>query len=91
MSEKWKLKQSRDNWKQKAIERGNQARAHRKEIVRIKSERDQFKQKAEMTMIELEQQSHQMPHRGPSKRNLSILRCCYFWWLELDFEPSLGY
>jgi hypothetical protein len=46
MSEKWKLTQSREEWKQKAIERGDEARELRKEIARIKAERDQFKKEA---------------------------------------------
>lgn len=43
MSERWKLKQSRDQWKQKAIERGATARAQRKEITRLRAERDRLK------------------------------------------------
>jgi len=88
MSEKWKLEQSRDNWKQKAIKRGKQARAHRKEIARIKSERDQFKQKAEITMIELEQHSHQMPHRGPSKKELVYFTLLLFLVARIGFRAT---
>jgi hypothetical protein len=42
MSERWKLKQSRDRWKQKAIERGATARAQRKTITRLRAECDRF-------------------------------------------------
>ena len=53
MSEKWKLTQSRDEWKQKAIKRGEEARELRKEIARIKEERDQFKEEAKTTKAKL--------------------------------------
>jgi hypothetical protein len=43
MSERWKLKQSRDRWKQKAIERGATARAQRRTITRLRVECDRFK------------------------------------------------
>ena len=46
MSEKWKLTQSRDGWKEKAIVRGKSERALRKEIRRIKADRDRFKKAA---------------------------------------------
>lgn len=46
MSDKWKLKQSKENWKNKAITRGAEIRDARKEISRFKKERDAWKQKA---------------------------------------------
>jgi len=62
MSEKWKLIHSRNNWKQKAIERGKKERACRKEIRRIKAERDRFKHKAEESKAELDRQRTQVRH-----------------------------
>ena len=56
MSEQWKLKQSRNKWKQKAIERGEKGRAQRKEIQRIRAEPDYFKQTTQAVKAELEQQ-----------------------------------
>lgn len=46
MSDKWKLEQSKENWKNKAITRGVEVRAARKEISRLKKERNEWKQKA---------------------------------------------
>jgi uncharacterized protein YlxW (UPF0749 family) len=53
MSEKWKLTKSREEWKQKAIERGDEARELRKEIARIKAERDQFKKEVKEAKAKL--------------------------------------
>ena len=53
MSEKWKLTQSRDEWKEKAIKRGEEARELRKEVARIKAERDQFKKEVKEANAQL--------------------------------------
>jgi hypothetical protein len=44
MSQLSKVKHSRDQWKQKAKERGDQDRYLRKQLARVKAERDQAKQ-----------------------------------------------
>ena len=42
MSQIWKLKQSRNEWKRKAVERAVQNRYLRKELARVKRERDRL-------------------------------------------------
>ena len=44
MSQLAKVKHSRNQWKRKAKERGDQDRYLRKQLVRVKAERDQAKQ-----------------------------------------------
>ena len=56
MSTKSKLRLSRGNWKQKAIQRGSTARYQRKENFRIKKERDKYKKKAKEAKIRLEKE-----------------------------------
>lgn len=46
MSHVSKLRNSRDTWKQKAVDRGNTMRYQRKELRRLKRERDQYKRQA---------------------------------------------
>ena len=58
MSEKWKLTQSRDGWKEKAIVRGKSERALRKEIRRIKADRDRFKKAAKKANAKLKAIGH---------------------------------
>jgi len=57
MSERSKLLQSRNNWKQKAIDRGKSERAQRKEIDRIKTERDKFKNEVKAAKAERQKRS----------------------------------
>ena len=59
MSERSKLLQSRNHWKQKAIDRGKTERAQRKEIDRIKTERDKFKNKVKAAKAERQKRSPQ--------------------------------
>ena len=47
MSSQSKLRQSRERWKLKASARANDNRYLRKELARVKNERDQFKKKTE--------------------------------------------
>lgn len=54
MSTNSKVKRSRDNWKEKAITRGDSLRYQRKENTRIKKERDQYKKEAQEAKIQLE-------------------------------------
>ncbi len=46
MSSKYKYKKSRDNWKKKTSQLGKTARYQRKEIARIKKDRDRYKKEA---------------------------------------------
>ena len=93
MSEKWKLKQSRDKWKQKCIERSKKNCELRKEIKRIKAERDRFKQaarsakwaaqalqrKAEAEKAVLEKQQRQLQNLVvPDKKTLVHLALLLF-------------
>ena len=56
MSKFWKLEQSRDSWKNKAIERGQKARAQQKEVKRLKKARDQCQKVVLEMKAELELQ-----------------------------------
>ena len=47
MSSQSKLRQSRERWKLKASARANDNRYLRKELARVKNERDQLKKKTE--------------------------------------------
>ena len=47
MSSQSKVKRSRAQWKQKAQERGDETRYLRKELRRVKQERDSYKQRAQ--------------------------------------------
>ncbi|MCI5138636.1 MAG: hypothetical protein D3922_09550, partial [Candidatus Electrothrix sp. AR1] len=58
MSRYSKLRRSRENWKQKTILNGKQLRYQRKELLRIKKERDKYKQEARKLKKQLKQ-------RGP--------------------------
>jgi len=46
MSKRSKIRRSRENWKNKAIERGKEARYSRRELARVKKERNKFKKEA---------------------------------------------
>ena len=41
-----KLKHSRKNWKNKSMEKGKIVRYQRKELIRIKNDRDKYKEEA---------------------------------------------
>jgi len=86
VSEQWKLKQSRNNWKQKAIARGKNERAQRKEINRIKAEREQFKQKAEEAKMESMQIRSQIQNRAPSKTELVYFTLALFLTARIGFR-----
>jgi chromosome segregation ATPase len=60
MSQLAKVKHSRNQWKRKAKERGDQDRYLRKPLARVKSERDQAKQvlqEAQARLRQLESQT----------------------------------
>ena len=63
MSSKSRLKQSRRQWKEKAITRGNSERYQRKEILRIKKERDHYKKEARETKNQLAKERQKKPSR----------------------------
>lgn len=86
MSERWKLKQSRDKWKQKAIDRGETGRAQRKEIQRIRVERDHFKQVAQAAEAELAQQCRQLVPYGRQKAEQVSLALSLFVSARLGFR-----
>ncbi len=63
MSATSRLRQSRRQWKEKAITRGNSERYQRKEILRIKKEREQYKKEARAAKNQLakERQKKSLP------------------------------
>jgi hypothetical protein len=54
MSTKYKYKKSRDNWKRKTINYGKTSRYQKKEITRIKKDRDRYKKEARETKKQLD-------------------------------------
>lgn len=56
MSSQSKLRKSREQWKQKAVSRADDNRYFRKELARIKNERDQFKKEAKENLKHREHQ-----------------------------------
>ena len=86
MSEKWKLIQSRNNWKQKAIERGKNARDYRKEIRRIKNERDRATQEADKMRTELKFQRSQIDGNRLTKPQLIFLALSLFLVARIGFR-----
>jgi hypothetical protein len=86
MSEQWKLKQSRKKWKQKAIERGEKGRAQRKEIQRIRAERNYFKQATQAAKADLEQQRRQIVPYGQQKVEQVYLVLSLFVCARLGFR-----
>lgn len=62
MSQQFKLKQSRQKWKQKAKERAEQNRYLRKELERIRQERDRAKQALKEAKQQLRQQEARPTH-----------------------------
>lgn len=57
MSTQSKLKKSRNQWKVKAVDRGDDNRYLRKELARVKNERDQFKKEINAQRKQLERQN----------------------------------
>ena len=60
MSPATRYKKSRDNWKQKAACRADSNRYQSKELARVKSERDRFKEK----LKESQARVHQLESQG---------------------------
>jgi hypothetical protein len=86
MSEQWKLMQSRNQWKKKAIERGETARAQRKEIYRVRTERDRYQQEANEAKTELDQQRSQIVPYGQQKPEIVHLVLSLFVFARLGFR-----
>jgi hypothetical protein len=61
MSATSRLKQSRRQWKEKAITRGNSERYQRKELRRLKQERDHYKKAAREAQNQLAQERQKKP------------------------------
>ena len=61
MSSTSRLKQSRRQWKEKAIRRGNSERYQRQEIRRIKKERDHYKKAAREAHNQLAKERQKKP------------------------------
>ena len=59
MSSQSKLRQSRERWKRKASSRADDNRYFRKELARVKNERDRFKKKAKEAKEKLKQRERQ--------------------------------
>jgi hypothetical protein len=61
MSSISRLKQSRRQWKEKAITRGHSERYQRKESLRIKKERDHYKKQAREAKNQLAKERQKKP------------------------------
>jgi hypothetical protein len=68
-----KLKQSRAQWKQKASRRGDENRYLRKELRRVKAERDTYKQRTHQAESQLK--AHPHPDQRPALGNKTALVC----------------
>jgi hypothetical protein len=86
MSERSKLLQSRNHWKQKAIDRGKAERAQRKEIHRIKIQRDRLKNEVKATKTELEKQSAAAVACVQNKTDLVYLSLRLFLFARIGFR-----
>jgi hypothetical protein len=86
MSEKSKLYKSRERWKQKAIDRGNSTRTQRKEIQRIKTERNQFKEEARAAQAKLATQRNQALVSIQNKTDLVYLVLLLFLSARIGFR-----
>jgi len=60
MSSKSKLEQSRNQWKEKAVERSNIINYLKKENSRIKTERDEYKKELKEAKKELKKESEKI-------------------------------
>ncbi len=67
MSKVWKLTKARDGWKKKAKDRGATARALRKELARIKADRDRQQKNIVQLKEKLKSQYQKMSINRPNK------------------------
>ena len=86
MSTRSKLKQSRGNWKQKAIKRGTTARYQRKENFRIKKERDKYKKEAKEAKIRLEKELRKISHHVSNKVDVVYIALQLFLVARIGFR-----
>ena len=86
MSIKSKLRHSRDNWKEKSIELGKNVRYQRKELIRVKNERDGYKQEARQAKIQLKQEIRENIPQVRDKENLVYLALQLFLVARIGFR-----
>ncbi len=86
MSSASKLKQSRAQWKHKASGRGDDKRYLRKELRRVKTERDTYKQRAQQAERQLKAPAP--PDKRPASRSKADL---VFLALELFLVARIGF
>lgn len=67
MSSHSKVKRSREHWKQKASRRGDETRYLRKELWRVKQERDTYKHRAQQAARQ--EKARQAPAQRPAQRS----------------------
>ena len=86
MSVKSKLKKSRDRWKCKAVERRKGESYQRKEKIRIKKERDNYKEELRIVkkQLEKEQQVNRFPIR--SKEDIVYISLQLFFLARIGFR-----
>jgi hypothetical protein len=78
MSRTWKLAKARDEWKKKAKDRGSHARALRKELTRIKADRNIKQKKINELEEKLKSQSAQTSINKPDKVTLVYITLSLF-------------
>lgn len=83
MGSKFKLKQSREQWKQKAMERGEIARYQKKENFRLKKERNAYKKK----WMQAKQESKQEV-TFQKKEDLVFVALQLFLYARLSFRAT---
>lgn len=86
MSVKSKLKQSRNKWKAKSIKHGKNVRYQRREIIRIKKERDRYKKEARKAKIQLEQELRENTPQVRNKENLVYIALQLFLVARIGFR-----
>lgn len=86
MSVKSKLKQSRNKWKVKSIKHGKNVRYQRREILRIKKERDRYKKEARKAKIQLEQEVRGNIPQVRNKENLVYIALQLFLVARIGFR-----
>jgi hypothetical protein len=82
----YKLKQSRDNWKQKAIDRGEWERAQKKENARLKKERDRHKKQVKQLWAQLEAEKRKPTLNTSGKEELVYLALQLFSVARIGFR-----
>jgi hypothetical protein len=86
MSQLSKLRHSRDQWKQKAKDRGDQSRYQRQQLARIKAERDRATEALKLAQSRLSPFDQERP-RPPSPSKVDLVWIA----LQLIFVARLGF